>query len=60
MVNNRNFLVLLLLLLASALQAQTINGTWHGQLDLQTLKLSIVFHFDPSNPTVDSPDQGAK
>lgn len=60
MINNRNFLVLLLLLLASALQAQTINGTWHGQLDLQTLKLSIVFHFDPSKPTVDSPDQGAK
>lgn len=60
MTNNRNYLLLLLLMLASALQAQTINGTWHGQLDLQTLKLSIVFHFDPSNPTVDSPDQGAK
>ena len=60
MINNRNFLVLLLFLMASALQTQTINGTWHGQLDLQTLKLSIVFHFDPSSPTVDSPDQGAK
>ena len=38
--------------------AQT--GTWSGKLDLQGTRLSIVFHLDGDDPTVDSPDQGAK
>jgi pimeloyl-ACP methyl ester carboxylesterase len=38
--------------------AQT--GTWSGKLDLQGTRLSIVFHLDGDEPTVDSPDQGAK
>ena len=38
--------------------AQT--GTWSGKLDLQGTRLSIVFHLDGDQPTVDSPDQGAK
>ena len=42
----------------SAADAQT--GTWSGKLDIQGMKLSIVFHLDDANPAVDSPDQGAK
>ena len=38
--------------------AQT--GTWSGKLDVQGTKLSLVFHLDDPNPTMDSPDQGAK
>lgn len=38
--------------------AQT--GSWSGKLDVQGAKLSLVFHLDEENPTMDSPDQGAK
>ena len=38
--------------------AQT--GTWSGKLDIQGTKLTLVFHLDEPNPTMDSPDQGAK
>lgn len=40
------------------LYAQT--GAWSGKLDVQGTRLSIVFHLDDENPTMDSPDQGAK
>ncbi len=42
-----------------AARAQQISGTWNGQLDLQVMKLNLVFHFD-GGCTLDSPDQGAK
>ena len=42
----------------SAADAQT--GTWSGRLDVQGKGLSLVFHLDEENPTMDSPDQGAK
>ena len=48
----------LLFSLAWLSQAQT--GTWSGKLDVQGTKLSLVFHLDEENPTMDSPDQGAK
>ncbi len=48
----------LLLALLPAIKAQT--GTWSGKLDIQGTKLSLVFHLDDENPTMDSPDQGAK
>ncbi len=38
--------------------AQT--GTWSGELDVQGVKLPLVFHLDDSNPTLDSPAQRAK
>ena len=43
-----------------ALQANAQTGTWSGKLDIQGTKLPLVFHLDGDNPTVDSPDQGAK
>ena len=38
--------------------AQT--GIWSGKLDVQGTELSLVFHLDDENPTVDSPDQGVR
>ena len=49
--------VVLLLYIAVA-TAQT--GTWSGKLDIQGTKLTLVFHLDDDNPTMDSPDQGVK
>ena len=43
-----------------ALDANAQTGTWSGKLDVQGTKLSLVFHLDDDNPTMDSPDQGAK
>ena len=37
--------------------AQT--GTWSGDLEIQGMTFSIVFHFEAENPTLDIPDQGA-
>lgn len=44
-------------LLISAVQsADAQTGTWSGKLDIQGNKLSLVFHLDDDNPTIDSPD----
>lgn len=47
----------LLLPFAFATYAQT--GSWVGKLDAMGNKLTIVFHLDGEEPTMDSPDQGA-
>lgn len=55
--------VLLLLLLSVTSYGTTagnIEGTWHGTLKLNAMKLSIVMHFSDNACTLDSPDQGAK
>lgn len=55
--------VLLLLLLSVTSYGATdgnIEGTWHGILKLNAMKLSIVMHFSDNACTLDSPDQGAK
>ena len=46
--------------MVSTVWAQQICGTWNGQLDLQVMKLGIVFHFNDGKCSIDSPDQGAK
>lgn len=43
-----------------AFQANAQTGTWSGKLDVQGTRLSLVFHLDDDNPTMDSPDQGVK
>ena len=54
----KRFLITIILVSMSALLwAQT--GTWSGQLEVQGVKLTIVFHLDGENPSMDSPDQGA-
>lgn len=59
------FLQILLLLVFStiSLSAQSIEGDWHGALEVQGIKLRLVFHItkegDALKATMDSPDQGA-
>lgn len=48
-------------LICSALTAATAQtGPWSGKLDVQGSGLSLVFHLDDENPTMDSPDQGVR
>ncbi len=56
-------LTLLALFMAGSLYAQDITGQWNGVLDVQGIKLRLVFHVnqgeDGFTATMDSPDQGA-
>ena len=49
-----------LILLSVSIFAYAQTGTWSGKLDVQGTRLSLVFHLDGDNPSMDSPDQGAK
>ena len=42
---------------ASLSNAQT--GNWAGQLEVQGMNLTVVFHLDGEEPSMDSPDQAA-
>lgn len=52
--------VILLSLLTGILVANSQTGAWSGELDVQGVKLPLVFHLDGDNPTLDSPAQRAK
>lgn len=52
--------IILIALLCVLARADAQTGTWSGSLDVQGTKLPLVFHLDEANPTVDSPNQGAK
>ena len=56
----RKLLVAAVVLLSYITVATAQTGTWSGKLDIQGTKLTLVFHLDDENPTMDSPDQGAK
>lgn len=56
----RRSLVVVIILLSAISFAEAQTGTWSGKLDVQGTKLSLVFHLDGDQPTMDSPDQGAK
>ena len=56
----RKLLVAAVLLLAYISVATAQTGTWSGKIDIQGTKLTLVFHLDDENPTLDSPDQGAR
>lgn len=49
-----------LILLSVSIFAYAQTGTWSGKLDVQGTRLSLVFHLDGENPSMDSPDQGAE
>ena len=53
-------IITLTLLLAAAVYSHAQTGTWSGKLDVQGAELSLVFHLEEENPTMDSPDQGIK
>ena len=56
----RRLLVAAAMLLSYISVATAQTGTWSGKLDIQGTKLTLVFHLDDENPTLDSPDQGAR
>ncbi|MBR1406603.1 MAG: alpha/beta hydrolase [Bacteroidales bacterium] len=56
----KRLVITLVLLLSAAAYSLAQTGTWSGKLDVNGTKLSLVFHLDEENPTMDSPDQGVK
>ena len=56
----RKILILIGMLLASVFSAGAQTGPWSGELLVQGAKLSLVFHLDEEQPTMDSPDQGIR
>ena len=56
----KKYIISAILLFSIALFSHAQTGTWSGKLDVQGTKISLVFHLDEENPTIDSPDQGAR
>ena len=57
----KKFLLLLLLGISVHLNAQNIQGTWSGVLEVSGAKLRLVVNLASDGKcTLDSPDQGAK
>lgn len=52
--------IFLLSLLCSSICASAQSGTWSGNLEVQGMKLPLVFHLNEEGASVDSPDQGVK
>ena len=50
---------LVIALISIMFQALAQDGTWSGKLEVQGMKLTIVFHLDGDEPCMDSPDQAA-
>jgi len=51
---------IILMLMAVVFSAGAQTGTWSGKIEVQGVKLPLVFHLNDDNPTMDSPDQGAR
>ena len=52
--------VVALLMLGLGVSAWSQTGTWSGKIEVQGVQLPLVFHLNEENPTMDSPDQGAR
>lgn len=59
----KHLFISLLFAFSTILTAQNITGDWHGVLNVQGMKLRLVFHISKADSiyssTMDSPDQGA-
>ena len=59
-----NFLIIALLCICTFSNSQEIEGSWIGELDIQGMKLPVIFNIhkesDGYKTTMDSPKQGAK
>lgn len=53
-------LLILLGILSGILSSYSQSGAWSGKLKVQGMEIPVIFHLDDSNPTLDSPAQGAK
>lgn len=56
----KTILSVLVLMLGTVFAANAQTGAWSGELNVQGMKLPLIFHLDDDNPTMDSPMQGAK
>ena len=56
----RKHLALIAVLLTAVVGGHAQTGTWSGKIEVQGMKLPLVFHLNDENPTMDSPDQGAR
>ncbi|MBE6334473.1 MAG: alpha/beta hydrolase [Bacteroidales bacterium] len=56
----KRVLIITTILFCAIMYANAQTGTWSGKLEVQGTKLALIFHLDEDNPTMDSPDQGAK
>ncbi len=56
----KRLLSIVALLFSFAFLSNAQNGTWTGKLEVQGMKLTIVFHLDGDEPCMDSPDQAAQ
>ena len=54
------FLMLCIASVASRAQGGDVKGDWSGKLSVSGREITLVFHLDGENSTMDSPDQGAK
>ncbi|MGN0202004.1 MAG: alpha/beta hydrolase family protein [Candidatus Cryptobacteroides sp.] len=55
----RKIAVLFLSFLTAFFTAAAQTGTWSGNIDINGIRLPLVFHLDSEEPTMDSPEQGA-
>ncbi|MDE6696986.1 MAG: alpha/beta hydrolase [Muribaculaceae bacterium] len=53
-------IILLLNILVGVVSAYSQSGIWSGDLEVQGIKMPIVFHLDEESPSIDSPSQGVK
>ena len=53
-------LILCLVTIATKAQGDAEKGVWTGKLNVYGTELTLVFHLDSLNCTLDSPDQGIK
>ena len=55
----KRILTIVALLFTFAFLSNAQTGSWTGKLEVQGMKLTIVFHLDGDEPCMDSPDQAA-
>jgi len=59
----KQIILIIFLLFTSIAIATDVIGDWHGQLDIQSMKIRLSFHISKEgkkySSTMDSPDQGA-
>ena len=56
----KRIFTIIALLFSFAFLSNAQTGTWTGKLEVQGMKLTIVFHLDGDEPCMDSPDQAAQ
>lgn len=56
----KRIISILVNILVGVVSAYSQSGIWSGDLQVQGIKMPIVFHLDDDNPYMDSPSQGVK